>query len=483
MNKFRKNLNIYSIFLALALVFGTIFVFSTPYLWGSDETTHVARVYQLDHGNLTSKYYGDVVGSYTQQGYGGNIPANLLQLIKITDNNLRHPNFVGHQQPIGWVSNPNIYDQVTSQPFSKKTAVYTFTNTAVYAPVVYLPSLIAFKLATIINLSMGWTIHLARWFNLIFYSLCVVAAIWVLRISRAKWLMFCVGLIPECLFQASIVSADGVTNSVAFLFSALFTKTVVLKQNLGKLETILLLACLLIMPIVKPTYIILDAIGLLIPASALYSEKIGKYSKYVTIIAGTAIFAWWTLLTRNVAKTIGLMSPGPWSLSWSQQQVHLLMHNPFSFMPVLLRTLIQHDNDSFTQMIGSFGFNSIQIPAIALVATLLSLVIAFLILEQLPELSYKKMLYIAGVLILSIVGIYATLYVTFTPAGYSVVNGVQGRYFIPFIFLTLIFIASFKRLRLFLEKQSIQYAPTIICALVFTSLLLSAIKFYYITWG
>ena len=43
------------------IAFFRIFVFRTPLLWGTDETSHIARVYQLSEGDVRANTLGMIV--------------------------------------------------------------------------------------------------------------------------------------------------------------------------------------------------------------------------------------------------------------------------------------------------------------------------------------------------------------------------------------------------------------------------------------
>lgn len=483
MHKLKKYLNIYSLFFLIAIIFGSLFALFTPYLWGVDETTQFARVYQISEGHLTSEYFGDQQKSFGHEGYGGYIPTSLLNLIKLTDNNLASPGFIGHEQPIGWVTNAQAYNKMGSEKFSKKHSVYTFTNTSSYSPAAYAPSLVGLEFSKFLNFNMGLSIITSRLFDLIFYCTCTLIGLWVLSFTRAKWLLFAVALIPQSLYQASIVSADAVVNALALLYSALLVKTVIFRRELTRSQSLLLFVCLIVMPITKPTYIFLDALALSIPSAHIFDFKFKNVFKFGSLVLGLGLFAWWTKLTAGVAKTIGLMAPVPWSIHWSHQQIVFLMERPFSFILIIIRTLTIQDNDMFHQLIGSFGFNAVQIPAIATVATIVSLSVAFIIIDKSPSISEKKLWYFIIILGTSIVSIFATLYITFTEPKYPVVNGVQGRYFLPFVFIVLILLATSKYLRPVITKSQYKFAPLIISGLIIFSLVVSFSKFFYITWG
>lgn len=469
-------------FMTIGLLFGIIFAFSTPLLWGVDETTHFARVYQLTDGQLRASYLGDQQQSYAKEGYGGHVPANLLQLIVLVNDNLRNPGF--NSVGVGWVKTRAVYNHIAGQSFSNQKVPYSFTNTAAYAPTAYLPSVLAVTTARLLHFSIANTIHLARLATLLFYLLSVGWALYILRGLRAQLLIFAVGLMPATLYQASIVSADGVINSLALLFSALFIKAVIAKKALGTIETSSLLIILIVLPTTKPTYIILDVLGLLIPSAYLAGGRYKSICKFLAIGCGVLGFVGWTYLTRNVAATIGLMGPSPWQLNFSHLQLYFMLGHPLSFIVVVLRSLLLQDNTYFMQLFGWFSFSNLQVPAISVISSIIALGLSVLITDKDSHFERRKLLLTAVILLAAIVSVFATLYITFTPVAYPVVRGVQGRYFIPFLVLGLVVISKLIPFRIAFEDLKSRRSVTgIVGGLVCLSLAGSAIKFIYVIWG
>lgn len=98
----------------------------------------------------------------------------------------------------------------------------------------------------------------------------------------------------------------------------------------------------------------------------------------------------------------------------------------------------------------------------------------------------KQIVVIAALLVAGCLAVFGTLYLTYSRVRFPVVEGVQGRYFIPFLPLLAVLGG------LILEKLGVKVDVTkktgfkisaSLAVLVTVSLTFAAAKYYLITWG
>jgi uncharacterized membrane protein len=470
-----------SLFVLIAAFFGLFFVFAVPFLWGADETTHVGRVYQIAHGHAFSHVVHE---GYSHYGFGGEVPNNLKKIINYVNYDFN----VNSHQTIGnvkWVDNPSDYKAFADLPWAGKSVEYNFSNTAIYSPISYVPSVVGFWVAELLGLHIGATIFLARIFDLAFFIAGVAFVLWSLRAFRAKWIIFTVALLPMTLFQASMISADAVTNTLALAIVGLVIKAL-LSKALTKPELWVLLTATLLLPVAKPSYLFIALLTLLVPARLVPVRQYKKYFVPAAVVAGILLYLVWqykTAYLSNASKDI-IAGVVPW---WQQidsaGQAKYVLHHPFSVIVTFVRTIFLADNAYFDGLFGKLGFDYVQVPAIAIIASFVSLVLAASGAEVFTRTKQRTLL-IAGVLLASIAAIFGTLYLTISYVGQPTIEGVQGRYFLPVLPVFLFFIAYMSRSRLALVKRQLykNYSVTL-ASLVLFSLFVSAIKYFYITWG
>ena len=81
--------------------------------------------------------------------------------------------------------------------------------------------------------------------------------------------------------------------------------------------------------------------------------------------------------------------------------------------------------------------------------------------------------------------IYVTLYMSFTPVGYFIIDGVQGRYFVPLAILAFAVLLRWMPLRFTRADGTLPPrapAVTIVTATVI-GLIAAAMKYYTFVWG
>jgi uncharacterized membrane protein len=306
---------------------------------------------------------------------------------------------------------------------------------------------------------------------------------------KSKWLVFIVALLPSSLYQASTITADTMTLAVVFIVCGLFLKTL-LKERLTRAETIVLLAAVLLLPLIKPTYILFSFLILFIPNQLLdATERLAKYIKYVTLAACLALFAYWSYLTRYLTNAPRLALPFPWANYINpKQQLHYTIDHPFTVAKVFLRTALVQDDYYLTGAIGGFGYNNIMAPGIAVVSSLSAMVLGVLNMEKL-KISKTKLFAIIAITIGSIIILFETFYMTITPVGTTqgpigmIVQGLLGRYFILYFPLTLIALGCIFKPRLNQDTSTNKVVNIAIVSFVIFSLLMAAVKYFYLTWG
>jgi len=482
----KKYFGVAEIFIVISMVFGLFFVVRTPMLWGTDETSHVARIYQLSEGHLWAQHFAD---TREEGGYGGYLPQNLYELIVNVNRDLMdnetHNTYEGTKN----VDDPQLYRDFGKQHFdTTQRHVYAFPNTAAYSPVAYGPGLLGMVVARSIDVNIYWTIIMVRLFDLVFFVALVYGALRILSGLRAQWLIFVVALLPTTLYSASIMSADGVLTAVVLLFAALLIK--VLCQPKGSVlqrhEIALLMGITLLMPLVKPGYVLLLPLQLLIPSYKFPSRQLAYLCRWLPLAIAALLFVWWSHATSGAVADEALIRPGyNWQLVVPDKQAEYLAHHPLSFVPTIIRTLLIYDNKYFMELIGDLGFQHIRLPGLGVAAQVLVLILAVFVSG--PIRGAKKVpVAVGGVILATAMLIAVGFYLTYTDVGASVIVGIQGRYFTPMLPFILGLLAMIPTLCMSVGKQnreSYRVATRIIVVLVVMILTLMALKFQYVTWG
>ncbi len=409
-------------FVAIAGIFGLIYVFITPPLWGFDEVAHFNRAYQISGGKLIPPV--DKSGALNRD-----MPSNLVELEYYVYGDLMDNSKVGVSFRKD-VDSRDAYAKLTSRSFSKD--LQTSPIVASYSPIAYIAPSVGIAVANLFNMSIGVMIIVARLSSLVAYILMVYFALSILKNKKIKWLVFIVALMPMSVFQASMVSADGMTIGLSLLFTSLLLSAVLNPNEFSKKHLYAIFTVAALIPLVKFNYIFLSLGLLLIPNSIFSTKKIAVIVKSVGLLIVTMSAVIWALLTK--ADNSSTVSPRPDGLPVvvSDQIMHML-HHPIGFFIAMARSLVDTSDRYIQSMTSMIGWNEVALPFIFIGVIIVGIVIAVLYAKEEAILTRKK-LYVLNVLaILGVVSIFAAMYIYFNPTGYSIVDGVQGRYFIPFI--------------------------------------------------
>lgn len=467
-------------FVAIALILGIIFAVKTPPLWGADETSHYARAYQIAQGNLLSD---KMPYPYGGDSYGGKIPKSVHDLIWHTNQDIQQDTNIT-EYSTHRIDDHSSYAELINTKLGDPTEDYFFPNTAAYSPVAYIPSVIALKIAQIINLTVGQSIFLARVFGLILYVLTVYWVLHVLRKKRFALVLFVVALLPMALYQASMIGVDLLANSLAILLVGFVVKSIV-DKTLSRPELLAVALAAVAMPLMKPTYIFLSLLVFAIPAEVVRKAGLARQllGKVLLIVLAVIALAAWTYATVGVSEEIRRMGIGPrWVLIDPDAQTKFMLTHPHTFAVVFLRSVLLTDTNYISGLFGHFGFLFIQIPMTSMLLSLFALFVSLGFSERVV-IERRRLVFITLTLLAGAGSIFATLYITFSNYAQPIIEGVQGRYFMPLLpVLLLVIVAVNTRLKLVLKgnRDWIVNAVTMLCVI---SLVFAQIKFFYVLFG
>ena len=245
----------------------------------------------------------------------------------------------------------------------------------------------------------------------------------------AKPLMFLVYLLPISLQQATSFSYDTAVNALAFLLIACCLHLAFEVRQLRTRHWVGLAALSAILAPCKVVYVLISFCCFLIPRR----KATGKRPYYLGI-AGTLAASLSSLLLFQAGKIHSVVSDTHQvSLGGTNYTLGDFLHAPLKLIGMYVRTFQEYGDFYFTSMIGGkLGRLDIDIPWILILFFVLLLVLS--VTPRAGEtqfLSGREKIWLAlicaGVITASMLGIMFD----WTPKGSLVIEGVQGRYFLP----------------------------------------------------
>ena len=330
----------------------------------------------------------------------------------------------------------------------------------------YFPQALGIFIGKMFNCSPVILLYIGRIFNLLFSIVLIYLAI--RNAPFLKWIFFLLGLMPMTLFLCASLSKDAMIISLSFLLIALFLQFAYDEQKkISTKDWGILFAVSFLVATTRSIYVILIGMFLLIPV-----YKIGSLKKYilvficliVTVFLATQIEALKPLFQPKIADstqlTMNLTStPAPSTLEYFRsdipdiipkginfiEQKNHILHNPIQYMGIVFNSIfISTRAFLLKSFVGFMGWYR-DLPKWHTNFYLLMLIsTAFLLSNKDIKIGLTNKLIILAMFTAGVLLIETGQYLNWTPVGQNYIEGVQGRYFIPYapLFFLLLYNTS-----------------------------------------
>jgi uncharacterized membrane protein len=263
-------------------------------------------------------------------------------------------------------------------------------------------------------------------------NLAVFALLGWLAVREApshRWLTLALLLLPMMVFLAGSASPDGMTNGLAAL---LIARALRMASDRGGpvtwrgLAGFALLAALV--AATKVPYFLLALVFLLIPAAKFPSARArwAMTGALLALVALTVLAAQLPLLVQDGAvRDTGLFNRSP------QVKIERMTTQPLAFAAMVARTLLASADNYYRSYVGVLGWLDTPLPAWVYWLAPLALLLAAQ--ESVPglRLDLPRRLLALGTGALVVLAVMALIYVNHTRLDKTLIEGVQGRYFLP----------------------------------------------------
>ena len=402
----RKNLTPEKFFLAFAIPLGVLFALILPQGQAPDEPAHLYRAWGISDGVI-------IVTNTNEEGmYGSPLPEGMI-------NNLYWDPTPGALRE----TYSNIGTKVSSETFFKQ-----YQGTANYNPICYIPQVLGILVAKLFGASIVLTVYFGRLFNLAAFIIIIYFAI---KFSpKFKNVLVFAALLPISLQQAASLSPDALVISVplfliAFVSYIIYTK----KTKLSHGELALLYILAIIIGLLKIVYLPLLLSYFLIPAERFGSKKAKIIHASIMVFCVLLVDLSWNLFTSKY------LSSAPEGAN-SAGQIAYLLSSPLKLPLVILNTLQVKMHFYISSTFGT-ALGTLQILLPEIYTYLSAVLFASLLIQNSEHVKFTpahRPVYTVA-FIATFVAILLGLYIQWTPVGNSFVEGVQGRYFLPFLTL------------------------------------------------
>lgn len=428
-------------FLGFIVLMALFFTFAIPPTQKPDEITHYQKSVDVAHNNFFRN--------------------DLANKKLVSDFIYNWSTYIGSQK----ITNKYNKKFYLSQ-LEDATAYFSnqkITSANINLPIMgYLISALGIKVGMLFNNPEGAIIgfYLARFLNLLFFFFSVLVALYLIP-KNYKFLLFSFLLFPMLLHQAGAISYDSFLNSlVIIIFSYLINLALRFQENkkVEKKEFFIILLLLVISTLIKSGYYLLFLLIFLLPFWKLFKKK----SIYFLSIffAITLIFFFSANITRGLTNSIkedaekgeNYIVENENNRSAGKQLI-LLKKNPLFVKTIIIDTSFNKSDEYFNSLIGVFG--ALDAPLPFFIDFLFSLIITAMLVYQIwitkkENIFNWRQLWLIFLISFGTIGlIIFSFYFIWTPVGASIIEGVQGRYFLPLIpFVFLFFVELVKKMGL-----------------------------------
>ncbi len=314
--------------------------------------------------------------------------------------------------------------------WSSSRAVPTFIAPTFYPPFMYLPDVLGIWLGRVFGFSVIATYYVAEALSGIVAIAFLSAAVYLLS-RRARLLAYSISFLPMTLSLIGSVSPDANLTSTSILAYAIHRRNTELANGgISIRVSRKYLPIVLMVPVViaKPPYVfLLLALGFV---SGEGSKRLrAVVERAIPLVIGVCVSILWFLFagTSSITQTNS-------TTVLPVRQISYVVTHPFTFMHIVVRTVRVMWEFYFHSAVGNLGWLDTSLPSWAFLFlgfALLGSIGILLFGIRLRRDSLPDLVLVLAAFVLCITGIEASLYVAWTPYKALIVQGVQGRYFLP----------------------------------------------------
>lgn len=407
---FRQKVTIEKIFILVALVLGIAHMFLMPAYSTPDERVHFATAY----------YYSNIIIGEEPVDEEGNV------LVRNEDLLLNVENIRPSLGTYGLIAD-NIF-----KPCQDDTMVSYDVGPGNVPFWSYLPQTLGISVARLLGVGNVMLLVLSDILALLCYIICVYFAIKMIPFGKST--MCVIGLLPMGLETAASFSYDVLVNALSLLFIGYVFKLAYDKKGAEIKDWIGLSVIMLFLAPIKVVYVLLAFLCLLIPGSKSRIKWIG--SAAVIVVGGVSCLILRITTILTLATVSGAGSAGTAKNTYT---LSYILSDPVHIVGILYNTLCRMTDAILQPLFGQrLGYWDISIPHYIAFGFVIVLLLSLLMCEQekLYIKSWQKVLMFficAGI----IGAITLSMMLDFTDVTDTVVRGIQGRYFMPFLPLAL----------------------------------------------
>lgn len=400
------------VFLIISLMVGTVTIAAMPpHKVGWDEEIHFYRAYQL---------------SYVLEGKDEIfMPPSAGLLTEVTLHNWPYD---VHSSEEEYKDEKSFWDANGNWEWEADENLYREGYPITWSKTAYITQALFIEIAKLLELPFSVLFMLGRFGNLLMY--CVVTYFAIKHMKIGKRLMAVVALMPTPLFLACVYSYDATVNAFIFLgISYVLGEILSDEKEVSYKNCLIFIVAIAVASLAKMIYAPLLLLGFLIPNKKFRDKKKAYLFKGILTVLTMLMVMSFALpaATSSVSESADTRGGD----TGTMRQMKVVFSHPVRYTKILLSSIGSKLIDY------TIGSNSMSIIGHLDVSRFSNAIMVFLTFVAFTDkngkiLKIKQKIWTGLILFAVTCLIWTALYLSFTPVGASAIEGVQGRYFIPF---------------------------------------------------
>lgn len=324
--------------------------------------------------------------------------------------------------------------------FSQSNNLVEFEHTVTHGTQIgYVASALGIAFSRILHLSPFLTFYIGRVFNVLCYSFVTWWA--VKKIPFGKMAVFAISALPMTLHLIASYSYDAITIAAIILF---VSQILYICNKKSPVVWHDLLLCAVLSVIIAPSkivYIPILFIVMFIPKEKFKTKAVTAFSIKAGIIfigIAVALIIQGASMGRVASSTV---------CPWTEGELYTLtdiLKEPINTIRVFSETLFNKGDFYLSTLVGgSLGWFQIYIPVYCYMPFYFILLYSFMKRDgETAVINYHKKLFMFLIVLVSSFLILLSMFLAWTPNFSPVIEGVQGRYFLPLLMLIYLIVRN-----------------------------------------
>ena len=438
---------------------GIIFTFAVPPFQKPDEIAHFLRAVALSDGQFTCNYEDE--RSYF------NIPFKYFRYLS----EIGARRIGSHYEEKFFTEDLKKAESRTYEEDGK--IEYGFCSLPFVG---YIPASTGILIGDLFN-SISVELYLARFFNFLIFFFLLIWSYKRLEDSKLKWVILSYAMIPMVTHQVSAVGYDAMQLAITpVIFSLLID--FLRRAEIKKKDLLTFFISMILLLVIKPGYYFLCLLYFLIPWRKITKEK----KKYLLI---TLIYCLFCILSAVFYLKLDTSSDFVNTRRNIDAYAQLsLLKSPEFFFNLVRNTINNNLAFYIRSFIGIFGWLDYGLfEVIYLLYIFYWAFLAYAIKDDVANIVKKRIslvTIILGITLFLLIGfLFGSIYLTWNTIGATVIEGVQGRYFLILFPYFIMFVSLLIKLFESNKKFKMTTIVLFVVCLLFAILHVIYKRYYY----